>query len=115
MITLRSTLTACPDSVFTAWFNGNWKPTEKDLYKHGRRMLYCKPTVFAKVLDVLRMKKGQGGHRGQRCGREAGPRCRLTGGPRVLGGVCQQVLPGVRTFHHGLGGGAADCSTEHGR
>lgn len=60
MTTLRSTLTACPDSVFTTWFNGNWKPTEKDLDKLGRRMLDCKPAVFAKVLDVLRMKKRAG-------------------------------------------------------
>ncbi|CAB1100132.1 unnamed protein product [Ectocarpus sp. CCAP 1310/34] len=60
MTTLRSTLTVCPDSVFTTWFNGNWKPTEKDLDKHGGGMLDCKPTVFAKVLDVLRMKKRAG-------------------------------------------------------
>ncbi|CAM9619978.1 unnamed protein product [Ectocarpus fasciculatus] len=60
MTTLGSTLTVCPDSVFTTWLNGNWKPTEKDLDKHGRRILDCKPTVFAKVLDVLRMKKRAG-------------------------------------------------------
>lgn len=60
MTTLRSTLTACPNSVFATWFNGNCKPTEKDLDKHGRRMLDCKPPVFAKVLDVLRMKKRAG-------------------------------------------------------
>lgn len=55
--TLRSTRTIYPDSVFSTWFNGNWKPTEKDLDDQGRRMVDCSPTAFSKVLDVLRMRK----------------------------------------------------------
>ncbi|CAN0523588.1 unnamed protein product, partial [Ectocarpus sp. 12 AP-2014] len=57
MTTLLSTLQACP--VLAARFDeSNWPDTDKDKDAHGRRVIKdCSPLVFAKVLDVLRIKK----------------------------------------------------------
>ncbi|CAM9442602.1 unnamed protein product [Hapterophycus canaliculatus] len=59
MTTLRSTLLACPDSAFAARFDENkWTPTEKDVDADGRRVIDdCSPSVFSKILDVLRVRK----------------------------------------------------------
>lgn len=56
--TLLSTLHACPESVLATMFNEDrWPATDKDVDEHGRRLIDCSPSVFAKVLDVLRMRK----------------------------------------------------------
>ena len=61
MTTLRSTLQMCPDSAFAARFDDEkWPATEKDLDEHGRRKIDCSPSVFSKVLDVLRLRKRSG-------------------------------------------------------
>ena len=61
MTTLRSTMQMCPDSALAARFDDEkWPATEKDLDEHGRRKIDCSPSVFSKVLDVLRMKKRWG-------------------------------------------------------
>ncbi|CAM9858962.1 unnamed protein product [Ectocarpus fasciculatus] len=59
MTTLLSTLQACPDSALAARFDeSKWPVTDKDKDAHGRRVITdCSPSVFSKVLDVLRMKK----------------------------------------------------------
>lgn len=69
--TLQSTLQACPDSALAVRFNGDrWPPTEKDLDERGRFVIDdCSPSVFSKVLDVLRVRKraawaGSGGANG---------------------------------------------------
>eukprot|EP00903_Cladosiphon_okamuranus_P007901 g7633.t1 len=66
--TLRSTLEACPDSVFPAWLlsesssapgsedhdsGGRGKMTDED----GRLKIDCNPNCFSKILDVMRMRK----------------------------------------------------------
>lgn len=39
-------------------FNEDSGPaTDKDVDEHGRRLIDCSPSVFAKVLDVLRMRR----------------------------------------------------------
>eukprot|EP00903_Cladosiphon_okamuranus_P014565 g13509.t1 len=58
MTTLRSTLQACPDSALATQFDEDkWPATEKDLDERGRRVMNCSPSVFSKVLDVLRMRE----------------------------------------------------------
>ncbi|CAN0201139.1 unnamed protein product [Ectocarpus sp. 4 AP-2014] len=59
MTTLLSTLRACPESALAARFDeSKWPVTDKDKDAHGRRVIKdCSPSVFSKVLDVLRMKK----------------------------------------------------------
>ncbi|CAN0446708.1 unnamed protein product, partial [Hapterophycus canaliculatus] len=59
MTTLRSTLQACPDSAFAVRFDEDkWPPTDKDVDEHGRRVIDdCSPSVFSKILDVLRVRK----------------------------------------------------------
>ncbi|CAM9178074.1 unnamed protein product, partial [Hapterophycus canaliculatus] len=58
MTTLRSTLHACPESALAVRFDEDkWPPTEKDLDEHGRFVIDCSPSVFSKVLDILRMRK----------------------------------------------------------
>ncbi|CAB1119780.1 unnamed protein product [Ectocarpus sp. CCAP 1310/34] len=58
MTTLRSTLRVCPDSALAARFDeGKWPAAKKDLDSDGRRMIDCRPAVFSKVLDVLRIAK----------------------------------------------------------
>lgn len=65
--TLRSTLGACPDSVFPAWLSeqalepesedddgcGTGRLTDED----GRLKIDCDPSCFSKILDVMRMRK----------------------------------------------------------
>ena len=59
--TLRSTLQMCPDSAFAARFDDQkWPAVEKDLDERGMRKVDCSPSVFCKVLDVLRMRKRSG-------------------------------------------------------
>lgn len=58
MTTLRSTLQACPDSALAARCDdAKWPATEKEVDAHGRRLIEGSPSVFSKVLDVLRMRK----------------------------------------------------------
>lgn len=58
MTTLRSTLQACPDSALATRFDEDkWPATDKDVDEHGRRLIDCSPSVFSKVLDVLRARK----------------------------------------------------------
>eukprot|EP00752_Nemacystus_decipiens_P009709 g8670.t1 len=58
MTTFRSTLQVCPQSALAAQFDKDkWPPTEKDLDDDGWRLMDCSPSVFSKVLDVLRMRK----------------------------------------------------------
>ena len=58
MTTLRSTLQVCPDSALAARFDETrWPANEKDVDEHGRRVIDCSPSVFSKVLDVLRVRK----------------------------------------------------------
>ncbi|CAM9594817.1 unnamed protein product, partial [Scytosiphon promiscuus] len=59
MTTLRSTLQLCSDSAFAARFDEDkWPPSEKDIDERGRRVIGdCSPSVFSKVLDVLRIRK----------------------------------------------------------
>lgn len=64
MTTLRSTLQVCADSALAVRFDDEkWPVTEKDLDEHGRRKMDCPPSVFSKVLDVLRMRKRSGWRR----------------------------------------------------
>lgn len=58
MTTLRSTLQVCHESALAARFDEDkWPATEKGLDDHGRQVVDCSPTVFFKILDVLRMRK----------------------------------------------------------
>lgn len=58
MTTLRSTLQACPDTALAVRFNEDkWPPIEKDMDDRGRLVMDCSPSVFSKVLDVLRTRK----------------------------------------------------------
>lgn len=58
LTTLRSTLQACPDSAPAARFDEDkWPATDKDMDARGWRVMDCRPSVFSKVLDVLRMRK----------------------------------------------------------
>ncbi|CAM9717145.1 unnamed protein product [Pylaiella littoralis] len=58
MTTLLSTLQACPESFLATKFNQErWPATDKDVDENGRQLIDCSPSVFAKVLDVLRMRK----------------------------------------------------------
>ncbi|CAN0296894.1 unnamed protein product, partial [Pylaiella littoralis] len=58
MTTLLSTLQACPESFLATKFNEDrWPATDKDVDEHGCRLIDCSPSVFAKILDVLRMRK----------------------------------------------------------
>eukprot|EP00903_Cladosiphon_okamuranus_P013730 g12783.t1 len=58
MTTLRSTLQACPDSALVTRFDeARWPANERDVDEHGRRVIGCSPSVFSKVLDVLRIRK----------------------------------------------------------
>ena len=53
MTTVLSTLQACPYSALAARFDGSkWPSDEKDV-----EVIDCSPSVFSKVLDVLRMTK----------------------------------------------------------
>lgn len=54
--TLRSTLQACPDSVFSLEFSREGPPGI-EVGEQGQRCVDCKPCVFSKLLDVLRMRK----------------------------------------------------------
>lgn len=59
--TLRSTLQACPESALAARFDeGKWPVHEKEVDENGRRKIDCTPTAFAKLLDILRMRKRAG-------------------------------------------------------
>ncbi|CAN0099674.1 unnamed protein product [Ectocarpus sp. 8 AP-2014] len=56
--TMRSTLRIFPDSSFATRFDEDrWPAAEKDLDDNGRRVIDCKPSVFSKVMDILRMAK----------------------------------------------------------
>lgn len=55
--TLRSTLQACPDSVFATRFGERWPAKAKDVDEEGRFKIDCDPSCFSKILDVLRMRK----------------------------------------------------------
>lgn len=56
--TLRSTLRACPTSDLATMFDDDKTPAEeKDADGNGRLFIDCKPSVFDKVLEVLRLKK----------------------------------------------------------
>lgn len=72
--TLLSTLQVCPDSALAARFDKEkWPATEDEVDQEGRRMIDCRPSVFAKVLDVLRVRKRAAWARGttaQQPGRE---------------------------------------------
>ena len=58
MTTLRSTLQACPESALAARFDeGKWPVQETDCDEEGRRLIDCRPSVFSKVLDALRIRK----------------------------------------------------------
>lgn len=58
MKTLRSTLQAYPHSALAARFDEDkWPATEKEVDERGRWVKDCTPSVFSKVLDVLRMRK----------------------------------------------------------
>lgn len=58
MATLLSTLQACPESVLARQFDEKiWPVAERELDEHGRRLMDCIPSVFGRVLDVLRMQK----------------------------------------------------------
>ncbi|CAM9158203.1 unnamed protein product, partial [Laminaria digitata] len=78
MTTLRSTLQACPQSALATMFDAErWPANEKDMDENGRRLIDCNPTCFAKILDVLRMRKRASWSRGatpekQEVGREKG-------------------------------------------
>lgn len=56
--TLRSTLRICPDSALAARFDEDkWPAAKQDLHCSGRRVIDCKPSVFSKVLGVLRIAR----------------------------------------------------------
>ncbi|CAM9747256.1 unnamed protein product, partial [Ectocarpus sp. 6 AP-2014] len=57
--TLYSTLHACPDSVFAAWFAERWSGG-KGVDEDGRYKVNCDPCCFSKILDVMRMRKRAG-------------------------------------------------------
>lgn len=58
MTTLRSTLQACPESALAARFDEEkWPVAKTDCDEQGRRLIDCRPSVFSKVLDALRMRK----------------------------------------------------------
>lgn len=63
--TLRSTLRACPDSALAARFDEDkWPANGQDVDENGRRVIDCSPSSFAKVLDVLRIRKRAGWAKG---------------------------------------------------
>lgn len=66
--TLRSTLEACPDSVFPTWLlsDSSSAPESEDddsggkgglTNEEGRLKVDCDPNCFSKILDVMRMRK----------------------------------------------------------
>lgn len=65
--TLRSTLEACPDSVFPAWLSELDSGPESDdddscgknglTDEDGRLKVDCDPNCFSKIMDVMRMRK----------------------------------------------------------
>lgn len=58
MATLRSTLQACTESALAARFDEDkWPVLQTDCDEQGRRLIDCRPSVFSKVLDALRMRK----------------------------------------------------------
>ncbi|CAM9357031.1 unnamed protein product, partial [Ectocarpus sp. 8 AP-2014] len=57
--TLYSTLHACPDSVFAAWFAERWSGG-KGVDEDGRYKVNCDPSCFSKILDVMCMRKQAG-------------------------------------------------------
>lgn len=61
MTTLLSTIQTCPPGSFLAvWFE-RWSRTGNDKDRGGSRQINdCSPAVFAKLLDVLRMRKRMG-------------------------------------------------------
>ncbi|CAN0390995.1 unnamed protein product, partial [Ectocarpus fasciculatus] len=76
--TLRTTLQICPESSLATRFDEDkWPPAEKDLDDNGRRVIDCKPSVFSKVLDVLRMAKRASWARGDD-GQQVNEKARVT-------------------------------------
>lgn len=70
MTTLRSTLQACADSVLADMFNDERGPSnENTVDAQGRRILDCDLACFAKVLDVLRLRKRESWVQARRNGR----------------------------------------------
>lgn len=58
MTVLRSTLQVCPDSALAVRFTEDrWPANGQDTNAEGRRVVDCNPACFAKLLDVLRMRK----------------------------------------------------------
>ncbi|CAM9596670.1 unnamed protein product [Choristocarpus tenellus] len=58
MSTLQSTLCLCTDSALAARFNNKrWSTTDRDIDEKGRHLIDCNPLCFAKILDVLRVRK----------------------------------------------------------
>ncbi|CAN0296552.1 unnamed protein product, partial [Ectocarpus fasciculatus] len=69
--TLHSTLHACPDSVFVAWFAERWSGG-KGVDEDGRYKIDCDPTCFSRILDVMRMRKRAGWADGDEVVKNAG-------------------------------------------
>ena len=65
--TLRSTLEACPKSLFSSWFSEEDSESELDdesgrgkgglVDEDGRYKVDCDPNYFSKIMDVMRMRK----------------------------------------------------------
>ncbi|CAB1098618.1 unnamed protein product [Ectocarpus sp. CCAP 1310/34] len=56
-----STLRVCPGSTFaTQFLEDRWPATKKDLDDNGRRVIDCEPSVFSKVMDILRASWARG-------------------------------------------------------
>ena len=53
MTTLRSTLQACPESALAARFDDSKWPSDGEDFG----VIDCSPSIFSKVLDVLRVRK----------------------------------------------------------
>lgn len=111
MTTLRSTLQACPDSALAARFDEDkWPATEKDVDERGRRMIDCSPSVFSKVLDVLRMRKRASWAAGSEvCCGDCGARVAVRAGDRAaFEEFVGMYFPGRESFIMDMVAGASD-------
>lgn len=102
MTTFRSTLQACPESALAAFFDANkWPATEKDVDGEGWRLIDCRPSVFAKILDVLRMRKRAlwAGNDGQEAGESELVRVEIKAGDRPsFDTFVNMYFPGCENF-----------------
>ena len=110
MTTLRSTLQACPRSALAAMFNEDrWPATDKDRDPDGGRLIDCNPTCFAKIIDVLRIRKRASWTQGATPEKQEGLGGKCPGAIifykadlKTLRAAVQMYFPGCESFIMGL-------------